>query len=59
MLPSRAAADIAEFAPRRPFLDNFRRWEWMLVGLLLVVIVLNSRLSPYFLKCHKSLTSLV
>ncbi len=28
---------------------RFQRWEWMLVGLIIVVIALNSALSPYFL----------
>jgi len=36
-------------APPRPFLARFQRWEWMLVGLILVVVALNSALSPYFL----------
>jgi rhamnose transport system permease protein len=43
---------INEFAPRRAFLARFRRWEWMLVGLILVVFVLNSVLSPYFLNAE-------
>jgi len=40
---------VNEFAPRRSFLARFQRWEWMLVALLFIVIVLNSGLSPYFL----------
>ena len=43
---------INEFAPRRAFLARFRRWEWMLAGLILVVFVLNSVLSPYFLNAE-------
>ncbi|MFZ2362357.1 MAG: ABC transporter permease [Anaerolineae bacterium] len=35
--------------PRRAFLARFQRWEWMLVGLIALVVVLNSQLSPYFL----------
>src|SRR3954452_13448710 len=27
----------------------FLRWEWLLVGLIVVVTILNTRLSPYFL----------
>lgn len=46
---ARAAALINEFAPRRSFLSYFRHWEWMMVALLLAVIFLNSRISPYFL----------
>ena len=40
---------INEAAPRQPFLSRFQRWEWILVGLIVVVVVLNTRLSPYFL----------
>jgi rhamnose transport system permease protein len=40
---------INEFAPRRSFLKRFQRWEWMLVGLIVVVLLLNTQLSPYFL----------
>ena len=53
--PSTPVADtqsttlINEAAPRRSFLAHFQRWEWMLVGLIILVVLLNSRLSPYFL----------
>lgn len=40
---------ISEYAPRRSFLANFLRWEWMLVALILVDIFINTRLSPFFL----------
>ena len=40
---------INETAPRQPFLSRFQRWEWSLIGLIVVVIILNTRLSPYFL----------
>jgi rhamnose transport system permease protein len=39
---------ISATPPQRAFLARFQRWEWMLVGLILVVVVLNSQLSPYF-----------
>ena len=35
--------------PRRRFSARFQRWEWMLVLLIVLVIVVNSLLSPYFL----------
>ncbi len=35
--------------PRRAFLARFLRWEWFLVALVALVVVVNSRLSPYFL----------
>ena len=45
----KSGALIGEYAPRRSFLSNFLRWEWMLVGLILLDVVLNTRLSPFFL----------
>jgi rhamnose transport system permease protein len=44
-----SATLIKEFAPRRSFLADFQRWEWLLVLLIAVVIVANTRLSPHFL----------
>lgn len=46
---SEPAAFISEHAPRRSFLSNFLRWEWMLVGLILLDVFINTRLSPFFL----------
>jgi rhamnose transport system permease protein len=40
---------INENAPKRSFLSFFQRWEWMLVGLILVDVFINMRLTPYFL----------
>ncbi len=40
---------VQEYAPRRSFLSRFQRWEWMLVALLIIVVIANTRLSPYFL----------
>jgi rhamnose transport system permease protein len=40
---------INETAPRGSFLSRFQRWEWILVGLIILVVILNTRLSPYFL----------
>ena len=55
---TKSGALINEFPPRRSFLARFQRWEWMLVALIFIVIVLNSRLSPYFLNAQNlSLTS--
>ena len=45
----RVASIIREFPPRRSFLFFFRRWEWMMVALILVVVITSSRISPYFL----------
>jgi len=46
---ARSTALIGEKAPRRSFLAKFQRWEWMLVGLILLVVLINTRLSPFFL----------
>jgi rhamnose transport system permease protein len=40
---------INDTAPRQPFRARFQRWEWILVGLIILVVFLNIRLSPYFL----------
>jgi rhamnose transport system permease protein len=46
---AKSPALISQYPPRRSLLAKFQRWEWMLVGLILLVIVINSRLSPFFL----------
>lgn len=40
---------ISEYAPRRSFLAFFQRWEWMLVGLIFLDVIINTRLSEHFL----------
>ena len=40
---------ISEFRPRRSFWAFFQRWEWMLVALILIDVLINMRLSPFFL----------
>ncbi len=49
VVETQSATLINESAPRRSFLAYFLRWEWLLVALIAVVVVANSRLSPYFL----------
>jgi rhamnose transport system permease protein len=49
IVETRSQALISEAAPQQQFLSRFQRWEWILVGLIVVVIALNTRLSPYFL----------
>src|ERR1044071_9629785 len=46
---AKSVALISQDAPHRSFLANFKRWEWMLVGLILLDIFINTRLSPFFL----------
>jgi rhamnose transport system permease protein len=46
---SKSVALISQYAPRRSFLSNFQRWEWMLVALILLDVFVNTRLSPFFL----------
>jgi rhamnose transport system permease protein len=48
-MESRSGTLLSQEAPRRSFLSNFKRWEWMLVGLILLDVLLNTRLSPFFL----------
>jgi rhamnose transport system permease protein len=43
---------ISSSAPRKSFLAFFQRWEWMLVALVVIAIVINSRLTPYFLNAQ-------
>jgi rhamnose transport system permease protein len=40
---------IGAVRPRRSWLAGFQRWEWFLVLLIVLVVLVNSRLSPYFL----------
>ena len=49
---SQPANQIKVNAPRKPFLARFQRWEWMLVALVVIAIVINSRLTPYFLNAQ-------
>ena len=46
---SKSVTTINEKAPSRSFLSRFQRWEWMLVGLIIFDVIVNTRLSPYFL----------
>src|SRR5215207_3859006 len=46
---SKSAALIGEYPPRRSFLAKFQRWEWMLVGFIILDVLINIRLSPFFL----------
>jgi rhamnose transport system permease protein len=46
------ANKISLNAPRKSFLARFQRWEWMLVALVVLAIVINSRLTPYFLNAQ-------
>jgi rhamnose transport system permease protein len=38
--------------PRRSIWARLQRWEWMLVALILVVTLLNAKLSPFFLNAQ-------
>lgn len=40
---------ISEKAPASSLLSRFLRWEWMLVGLIIVDVFINMRLTPYFM----------
>ncbi len=43
---------ISEHKPRRISLDIFKHWELLLLGLIIFVVFLNTRLSPYFLNAN-------
>jgi rhamnose transport system permease protein len=43
------ASSLSLAPPRQLSLRSFLRWEWMLVLLIALVVVVTSRLSPYFL----------
>jgi len=43
---------ISANAPAASFLSHFLRWEWLLVGLIFIVVIANTQLSPYFLDAH-------
>jgi rhamnose transport system permease protein len=45
----KSAALISKVAPQRSFLSKFQTWEWLLVALIIIDVVANMRLSPYFL----------
>lgn len=49
---SKSVALISANPPPRSFLSNFLRWEWMLVGLILLDVFINTRLSPFFLDAN-------
>lgn len=38
--------------PRQSFVATFMRWEWMLILLIVVVAIVNSFLSPFFLSVN-------
>ena len=43
------ATPISLLPPRKSVLSRFLRWEWFLVLLIVLVVIANSQLSPYFL----------
>ncbi len=40
---------ISATPPRRSFIAKLMHWEWFLVVLIVLVVIINSKLSPYFL----------
>ncbi|RPI23434.1 MAG: ABC transporter permease [Chloroflexota bacterium] len=49
---AQSATLISEKPPRRSFLARFQRWEWMLVGLIILVVLVNIQRSPFFLNAQ-------
>jgi len=48
----KSVAFISKDAPQRSFLSKFQHWEWLLVALIIIVVIANTRLSPYFLNAR-------
>jgi rhamnose transport system permease protein len=46
------SSTIGALPPSRSLIARFQRWEWLLVLLILLVVLINSRLSPYFLNTN-------
>jgi rhamnose transport system permease protein len=44
------ASPTANNSSKKPFITFFLRWEWLLIALLIIVVVINTWLSPYFLQ---------
>jgi rhamnose transport system permease protein len=47
-----SSSTLSVLPPSRRFMARFQRWEWLLVILILLVVLVNSRLSPYFLNTN-------
>ncbi|MEW6180604.1 MAG: ABC transporter permease [Chloroflexota bacterium] len=47
-----APSTLSDKPPLRSIWRTFQRWEWMLIALILVVTLLNARLSPFFLNAQ-------
>jgi rhamnose transport system permease protein len=45
----KSATLLSENAPAPSVLSIVLRWEWLLVGLIIIVVLVNTQLSPYFL----------
>ncbi|MCX8024324.1 MAG: ABC transporter permease [Thermanaerothrix sp.] len=43
---------LSDKPPRRSIWARFQRWEWMLIALILIVTLLNAKLSPFFLNAQ-------
>jgi rhamnose transport system permease protein len=43
------SAFISLVPPRQTLLSRFLHWEWFLVAMIVLVVIVNSQLSPYFL----------
>ncbi len=44
-----ATPTIGLLPPKKSLLSHLQRWEWFLVLLVMLVVIINSNLSPYFL----------
>jgi rhamnose transport system permease protein len=49
MIEKQSASSISEYAPKRSLKDLFKNWELLLIALIIMVVIINTQLSPYFL----------
>ena len=46
---TKSATLLSENAPDSSILSLVLRWEWLLVGLIIIVVLVNTQLTPYFM----------
>lgn len=49
---AKSKTSLMDSAPQKSLLTFFIRWEWLLVALIIVVSLVNSMLSPFFLQAN-------
>lgn len=52
MIENQSTSGISEYAPKGSLKDLLKNWEFLLLALIIVVVILNTQLSPYFLNAR-------